>query len=177
MDLDSFIEKIHNDFEVEIAVPQENKEFLREFFKEPVIRMADVYHVNELLAYDDEDFVKIIFKALLRRDPTPEDLADYCGKLRRLEFSKLDVITVVNRSKEAPKHHVQVEGAFLRQKLGTLKRILFKRIPVMKGFFTQIYWLLNVGKLGQKIEKLEVQRNEDLTRIKKTLKLMSKHQR
>jgi hypothetical protein len=89
----------------------------------PPLPRKDVYAVQELLAYEDRDFVRAVFQALLRREPDLDGGLSVLSALRSGVVSKVAVIDGVHQSPEAKAIGVQVPGLSLRMKIRKLRRI------------------------------------------------------
>lgn len=62
-----------------------------------------IHHVNDLLAFDDEVFVRLAFQRLLGRDPDLSALGDYLRRLRGGQ-DRRDIVRELARSEEAHRH-------------------------------------------------------------------------
>jgi len=104
---------------------------LNEFF------IKNKYNIDELLKYDDKEFIKVAYKTILKRDPDTEGFNYYLNKYREGEFSKKDIIFSLRFSKEGREKGVKIEGIFPGAIFSFLKRIKFfgKVFNTLKVFF------------------------------------------
>ena len=65
--------------------------------------------VEELLSWDDVDFVRCAYVTILGRQPDPEGEDYYAERLRR-GYSKMDVLWQLRRSPEGPTHDPGIAG-------------------------------------------------------------------
>ncbi|HYP00488.1 MAG TPA: hypothetical protein VER76_09900, partial [Pyrinomonadaceae bacterium] len=61
----------------------------------------DQYHVDELLQYHDRQFIEQVYRAILRRSPSPPEAARELDELRGGRASKVEIIERVWSSAEA----------------------------------------------------------------------------
>ncbi|MGH9943330.1 MAG: hypothetical protein ACRD9R_13355, partial [Pyrinomonadaceae bacterium] len=111
-------------------------------------RPDDAYHVNDLLGYHDEHFVRNAFLALLKRPAGVTELADYVQALRAGRLGKLDLLRELSASDEARARRVALAGlppgAWRRMTqlpiIGRLLRTLraFTRLPVLLTHVQQL---------------------------------------
>lgn len=91
--------------------------------------------LDELLAYHDQQFVHCAFHTLLGRDPDPEGLGYYLGRVRR-GFSKMRLVAQLRLSKEGRAHAKE------RKALGASLSGLDKAIKrYQRGQYPLIGWL------------------------------------
>ena len=65
--------------------------------------------LDELLACHDQQFVRCAFQTLLGRDPDPEGLGYYLGRLRT-GYSKMRILAQLRLSKEGKAHAAKLPG-------------------------------------------------------------------
>lgn len=99
---------------------------------QPELDERDHYHVNELLGFHDEPFVRNAYKAILKREPDDSGLAHFLSNLRNGRYSKIDVLSSIRFSPEGENANVQIEGL---GKLSALRKIY--RVPVV-GYFLRL---------------------------------------
>lgn len=134
---------------------QDQKEFLSaiELFernnldildKQEQIEDKQRYHIDELLKYNDKEFIQNCYLSILKREVDEASLEHYLDYLREKGLSKEKFITILSESEEAKKHAVIIDGK------KNLKGFFYKfkeKIKKFKSFFLVV----------QKLEKLEVQ--------------------
>jgi len=70
--------------------------------------------IGELLKFDDEDFIKSAYKAILRREPDEEGFNNYISKLRSQSLSKTRILGRLRYSPEGRQAKVYIKGLFTR---------------------------------------------------------------
>src|SRR5215813_8931201 len=68
------------------------------------------YHVDDLLKFHGEDFVRNAYRALLLREPDAAGLAQHLQTLSSGRFNKIDVLASLHNSPEGRRSNVTVEG-------------------------------------------------------------------
>jgi len=81
------------------------------------------YHVNDLLRFHGEEFLRIAYRALLLREPDPSGMAHYSESLAGGRFSKIDVLASLYSSPERRRNQVRLAGLWLPLTVGRLERI------------------------------------------------------
>src|ERR1044071_3466264 len=84
------------------------------------------YHINDLLRFHGEDFVRNAYAALLQREPDDEGLTYHLQSLATGRFNKVDVLASLHYSEEGRQSGVKVEGLSTP---ATIRRL--GRIPVL----------------------------------------------
>jgi SAM-dependent methyltransferase len=77
---------------------------------QPELEKRDRYHVNDLLGFHDEVFVRNAYKVILKREPDDSGMAHFLKNLRNGRYSKLDVLSALRFSSEGENVNVQIEG-------------------------------------------------------------------
>lgn len=77
---------------------------------QPELEERDRYHVNDLLGFHDEVFVRNAYKVILKREPDDSGMAHFLKNLRNGRYSKLDVLSALRFSSEGENVNVQIEG-------------------------------------------------------------------
>ena len=99
---------------------------------QPDLDERDQYHLNDLLGFHDEPFVRNAYKAILKREPDDTGLAHFLSNLRNGRYSKIDVLSSIRFSSEGENANVQIEGL---GKLSAFRKIY--RVPVV-GYFLRL---------------------------------------
>src|ERR1041384_28026 len=81
------------------------------------------YHVNDLLRFHGEEFLRVAYRALLLREPDPSGMAHYSESLAGGRFSKIDVLASLYSSPERRRNQVRLAGLWLPLTVGRLERI------------------------------------------------------
>jgi len=116
---------------------------------QPDLEKRDRYHVNDLLGFHDEVFVRNAYKAILKREPDDSGMAHFLKNLRSGRYSKLDILSILRFSPEGENVNVQIEGLGKRSVLrkmyrvpvaGYLLRLMaaIARLPVLITHFRQL---------------------------------------
>jgi 2-polyprenyl-3-methyl-5-hydroxy-6-metoxy-1,4-benzoquinol methylase len=72
----------------------------------------DRYHVNDLLKYNDRNFLQNAYLAILKRGPDATGYAAFIDSLRSGRLNKLDVLARLRYSPEGRAKKVQIDGLF-----------------------------------------------------------------
>lgn len=102
------------------------------------------YHVNDLLRFHGEDFVRQAYRALLRREPDDPGMAHHLEQLASGRFNKLDVLASLHSSPEGRSSEVTLSGLTLPvivRRLG--------RIPLL-GYFVRV--AVGIGRLPRLVQ-------------------------
>ncbi|HEY4425486.1 MAG TPA: methyltransferase domain-containing protein [Pyrinomonadaceae bacterium] len=92
---------------------------------QPELEKRDRYHVNDLLGFHDEVFVRNAYKVILKREPDDSGMAHFLKNLRNGRYSKLDVLSALRFSAEGENVDAQIEGL----SRGSVLRKMY-RVPV-----------------------------------------------
>lgn len=71
------------------------------------------YSLQELLQYDDEQFVEVAYQVILRRPADEIGLRHHCQELRSGGLSKVEVLGALRWSQEGLQNNVHVDGLLL----------------------------------------------------------------
>ena len=89
------------------------------------------YHISELLAYHDRDFIKQAYAAILKRSPAESEFVSQTDNLRSGRYSKIEIVENLLRSAEGKRVNTRVTGL----KSALQKRLV--KIPVV-GYFVRV---------------------------------------
>jgi SAM-dependent methyltransferase len=90
---------------------------------QPELEKRDQYHLNDLLGFHDEVFVRNAYKVILKREPDDSGMAHFLKNLRNGRYSKLDVLSALRFSSEGENVNVQIEGLGKRSVLRKMYRV------------------------------------------------------
>jgi SAM-dependent methyltransferase len=90
---------------------------------QPELEKRDRYHVNDLLGFHDEVFVRNAYKVILKREPDDSGMAHFLKNLRNGRYSKLDVLSALRFSSEGENVNAQLEGLSRRSVLRKMYRV------------------------------------------------------
>lgn len=99
---------------------------------QPEIEKREQYHVNDLLGFHDEEFIRNAYRAILQREPDDYGFPQYLGKLRSGRYSKIDILTSLRFSPEGQRANVPIEGL---SRLSAFRKLY--RVPVL-GYLLQL---------------------------------------
>jgi len=132
----------------------------REFSLEPIrlsfslpeqrIEIKDSYHVNELLAFHDAEFVKNAYRAILRREPDHEGYEHYLTGLRNGKFSKIEILGRLRYSPEGRQKGVKIKGLLLPFGVKCLKKI-----PIVGYIAGTLVGIANLNTITRNMENFE----------------------
>jgi len=77
---------------------------------EPELEARAHYHLDDLLAFNDETFVRNAYRAILKREPDDSGFAKYLETLRNGRRSKVDILSSMRFSPEGRLRDVRVKG-------------------------------------------------------------------
>jgi O-antigen chain-terminating methyltransferase len=117
---------------------------------QPELERRDHYHVNDLLGFHDEPFVRNAYLAILKREPDDTGLAQFLPNLRNGRYSKIDVLSSLRFSPEGRNANVQIEGL---NRLSTLRKIY--RVPVAGYLLRLVIALVRLPVLITNFRRLE----------------------
>jgi SAM-dependent methyltransferase len=96
-------------------------------------KQARHYHVNELLGFHGEEFVRNAYRVLLEREPDEAGVAHHMDQLASGRFNKIDVLSSLHSSPEGSKTQVKLSGLSLPV---TVRRL--GRLPLV-GYFVRLF--------------------------------------
>ncbi|MEP6922138.1 MAG: methyltransferase domain-containing protein [bacterium] len=97
------------------------------------------YHVNDLLKYHDQYFIRAAYRAILKRDPDTVGLQSNLENLRSGSFNKIDIILGLRSAEEGRTNAVRIDGLRLPALVRTVGRL-----PVV-GYLIQ--WFVAFARL------------------------------
>ena len=127
---------------------------------QPDLEKRDRYHVNDLLGFHDEVFVRNAYKAILKREPDDSGMAHFLKNLRNGRYSKLDVLSSLRFSPEGENANVQIEGLGR----GSVLRKMY-RVPVAGYFLRLAVGIARLPVLITNFRRLESHTMAQLERV------------
>ena len=102
--------------------------------------MRDRYALEELFKYDDKEFIRNAFRAILHREPDASGLESWTLELRAKQ-DKVQIIEALVATEEAALYQVEIEGLQDFRRLATplWRRLLRRLAPELAQ---QSYWQL-----------------------------------
>jgi O-antigen chain-terminating methyltransferase len=110
----------------------------------------DHYTLADFFRFDDEDFVDVVYRTLLRRPANDAGSKDYLAALRSGAVSKVEVLGLIRFSDEGMKHSVHVDGLLLPYRLHR-----WRRIPVLGWFLGMGMALARLPGLSRRLQVIE----------------------
>ena len=111
-------------------------------FKGFIPKQYEFVNLNDLLPYQDEDFIRNAYRAILKREPDTEGFNDWLSRLRSGQLNKIEILGGMERSEEGRKGNVKIKGLGLRY----LANRSYK-IPVAGYFIRVLTGIMNLPKI------------------------------
>ena len=127
---------------------------------QPALEKRYHYHLNDLLGFHDEPFVRNAYKVILKREPDDTGLTNYLNDLRNGRYSKIDVLSSLRFSPEGENANVQIEGL---KRLSVLRKIY--RVPVVGYFLRLVVAVVRLPVLITNFRQLESHTTAQLDRV------------
>jgi SAM-dependent methyltransferase len=110
----------------------------------------DAYHLDEFLAYHDEDFIRNAYRALLGREPDPEGGSRYLAKIRSGELWRIEVLGRIRYSPEGRTADIPFHGLMFSFGMRTARRV-----PVVGRLLGILQYAWRLPDLARNHEILE----------------------
>jgi SAM-dependent methyltransferase len=127
------------------------------------------YHINDLLRFHGEDFVRNSYRALLLREPDEASLAHHLQSLGSGRFNKIDVLASLHYSPEGRRSGSTVSGLSIPS---TIRRL--GRVPVLGYLIRMIIAVLRLPASLQYQNQFE---NYSLSLQQRIVDHQNQHQR
>src|SRR4030042_3477024 len=111
-------------------------------FKGLIPKQYEFVNLNDLLPYQDEDFIRNAYRAILKREPDSNGLNDWLSRLKSGQLNKIEILGGISRSEEGCKRNVTIKGVGLRY----LAKRSYK-IPVAGYFIRVLTAIMNLPKI------------------------------
>jgi O-antigen chain-terminating methyltransferase len=108
------------------------------------IKRDNNYHINDLLKFHGEDFVRNSYRALLLREPDAAGLAHHLNTLADGRLNKIDILASLHYSPEGRRSHVTVKGLSIPAAIRRLGRL-----PVIGYLIRMIIAVVRLPRLLQ----------------------------
>lgn len=108
------------------------------------LKTANHYHINDLLRFHGEDFLRNAYRAILCREPDEAGMAHYMDGLASGRFNKVDVLASMHSSVEGQTTRVQLDGLSLPVAVRRLGRL-----PLIGYLVRVIVSIARLPRLGQ----------------------------
>jgi len=86
-------------------------------------RPKDQYHVDDLLKFHGEEFLRNAYRALLKREPDTAGWSEYFGNLESGRLNKIDILASLHNSPEGQRARVKVAGLAWPANIRRLERL------------------------------------------------------
>jgi 2-polyprenyl-3-methyl-5-hydroxy-6-metoxy-1,4-benzoquinol methylase len=110
----------------------------------------DHYQLSDLLLFDDREFVRNAYQAILKREPDEAGFAEYLAGLRSGRLNKVELLAKLKYSSEGKLRNVPVDGL---TKLALLRKVY--RVPVIGYLAELVVSMLQLPILMANHRKLE----------------------
>ena len=117
---------------------------------QPDLEKRERYHVNDLLGFHDEPFVRNAYRAILKREPDDTGMAQFLTNLRNGRYSKIDILSSLRFSPEGRNANVQIDGL---SSISPLRKIY--RVPVAGYLLRLVIALVRLPVLIMNFRRLE----------------------
>jgi hypothetical protein len=128
---------------------------------------------RDLLRLEDEAFLQQAYQSLLHRMPEPEGLEFWLHKLRRLGWSKVDILWNIRSSREGQVHGVPIRSLKPRYVLYRVWKAAL-RIPVFGWMLRWCWSLIRLPRLATTVARLERGRRAEATEQEKLTSLQER---
>ncbi|MBS0431513.1 MAG: DUF4214 domain-containing protein, partial [Proteobacteria bacterium] len=108
------------------------------------------YVLGDFLRFDDEDFIDVVYRKLLRRPAEDAGSREYLEALRQGAISKVEILGMIRFSGEGRMHSVHVDGLLLPYKLHR-----WRRVPVIGWFIGMAMAILRLPRLAWHLQHIE----------------------
>lgn len=163
IDIDRIMERIR----VEVRVQEQGSKDTR---LQDTPLQARPIRCRELLRFEDEAFLQQAYRSLLHRMPEPEGLEFWLHKLRRLGWSKVDILWSIRSSREGQVHGVPIRGLKPRYLLYRIWKAAL-RIPVFGWMLRWCWSLIRLPRLSMTVARLERELRAEATEQEKLTSL------
>lgn len=158
VDVDEIMERIRRELSVDVELQDDSG-------RSRTGKAAGPVRCVDLLAYEDELFLKHAYRTLLHRHPESEGLEFWLFKLREAGWAKIAVLWSIHSSKEGRIHNTHLRGLKARYALYAVKRF-FVLIPVLGWVIRLGMNVLRLPRIHETVSRLERRRLADSMRQK-----------
>ena len=114
------------------------------------LEAKDVYTLPDFLQFHDEEFVRIAYRILLRREPDASGQAAFLQALRTARLSKVEILGRMRFSTEGREAAVPLRGLLIPFAVRTVRRT-----PVLGRFIGIVQYLVRLPDIVRNHERLE----------------------
>ncbi|MFE5324203.1 methyltransferase domain-containing protein [Paenibacillus sp. NPDC056579] len=134
------------------------------FYSQNLLQSKNEYDISDFLNYHDEDFVRNVYRGLLKRNPDPQGMDYYLGQLRSGRLNKIEILGRVRYSKEAKKNKIKVKGLTFP----FMTNILY-RAPIIGYLLKLIISIIKLPRIIKNLNQYEMFVNHRHTEQSKSL--------
>lgn len=116
----------------------------------PRLSERDRYVPADFFRFDDEDFIDVAYRTLLRRPANDKGSRDYLAALRSGAASKIEILGLIRFSEEGMRQSVHVDGLLLPYKLHR-----WRRFPIVGWFLGMGMALARLPRLARQLQVIE----------------------
>jgi 2-polyprenyl-3-methyl-5-hydroxy-6-metoxy-1,4-benzoquinol methylase len=131
---------------------------------QPEFEPRERYHIEDLLVFNDQTFVRNAYRAILKREPDDAGL-QYLDNIRNGRLSKIDVLARLRFSREGRLRDVKIQGLTAPALFGKLYRVPvlgylvaltvgLVRLPILIANYRRLeaYWAAQYDRLAEHID-------------------------
>jgi len=152
IDVGALLDKVRADADARLIGPARDLHHIgRVSLAAQPIAIRDVYSIEELLDYHDDDFVEAAYRALLRREPDAAGRDNYTRMLLEDRTSRVEVLYHLSRSPEGRQARVRVTGLWVAF---AVRRLL--QVPVVGRLAGTALYITRLPLLVRNLERQDV---------------------
>ena len=136
----------------------------------PQLVIKDKYHLSELLAFSDEDFINAAYRAILRRDPDERGFNHYLQALRGGGSPKVLILRDFLETKEGQATGVRIQGLFLPALLDKWRRKRF-----VGPMIAWVHAVLRLGTQADRQATHEAKNDQEIQELGRLVNEVSEH--
>ncbi|OHD14693.1 MAG: hypothetical protein A2086_16795 [Spirochaetes bacterium GWD1_27_9] len=127
----------------------------KNFHKKNLLEKKDSYTAGELVSFNDEDFITVVYNVLLKRDPDSVGFNNCLASLRNFSKNKIEILWETKNSTEGKKYNVWVKNLKKEYYKNKIKRILMDKIPVLRYFVRLFIAFIKLPTIAKNIHIVE----------------------
>lgn len=131
----------------------------------PAADARGAYHYRDIAAFDDREFVRVAYRALLRHSPDPRGEESYLQRLRR-GTHKAEILARLRWSHEGRTQKVRLRGM-----IGPLLLAALAYVPLLGSF---VHWCVEMIRLPQSLRRLRDRQEKLRAHLNRSLALIER---
>jgi O-antigen chain-terminating methyltransferase len=136
----------------------------------PRLVVKDQYHLSELLAFSDAEFIDAAYRAILHRDPDERGFNHYLQVLRGGGSPKVLILRDFLETREGQATGVRVQGLFLPALLDKWRRKRF-----VGPMFAWVHAVLRLGTQADRQATHEAKNDQEIQELGRLVNEVSEH--